>query len=124
MLRSRLYNIKVTYWSSRVSTVDIEIGHFAVPISHVSSLPNDQNSQLPPQPEWRNQPYHMRRWTIFPKYKRTCHLLPVLASRTTTQLRTQLRVGLLQLFVFRLQIREVLLEIFDLLVLAFSERSL
>ena len=62
---------------------------------------------------------------FFPKNKKEpSHLLPVLASRAAIQPRAQLRVGLLQLLVLRLQIREVLLEIFDLLVLALPERPL
>ena len=48
----------------------------------------------------------------------------MLAPRAAVNLGAQLRVGLLQLLVLRLQVREVLLEVFDLLVLALPEGPL
>lgn len=61
----------------------------------------------------------------FPSIKTSLSLTPVLRrTRVGGQLRTQLRVGLLEYLVLSLQICEVLLEVFDLLVLALPERSL
>ena len=98
---------------------------FVYAISHIFFL-EVQSFQRQPQPSGRTPTIsHTPACQSFPSTKTSVSLTPVLrGTRAGRELRAQLRVVFLQLFVLTLQIREVLLEVFDLLVLALPERSL